>query len=334
MLAIGYRKNGPIDAHTFERFELPRPTARGRDLLVEIKAISVNPVDGKIRTSRAPRDGKFEVIGYDAAGVVAEVGSEVTDFKVGDEVYYAGSVIRSGTNAEFHLVDERLVGRKPATLGWSDSAAMPLTSLTAWEALFDRIDLNKPVPGGAPVLLIIGGAGGVGSIAIQLAKKRTDLTVVATASRPQTVEWVKGLGADHVVNHRAPLAPQVAALGLGAPSFVFSTTQTNMHAKDIATLIAPQGRLCLIDSLDTADVFMSKSVSIHWELMFTRSIHQTADMAEQGQILNKVGEMLDSGALVSTARTRLSPINPETLKQAHQLSESGKSIGKTVIEGF
>ncbi|SCW60253.1 NADPH2:quinone reductase [Rhizobium mongolense subsp. loessense] len=292
MKAVGYKIPSPISAaNSLTDIELPKPHPEGRDILVKVKAISVNPVDYKIRRSTAPTDGaEWKVIGWDAAGVVAAVGSDVSGFKPGDEVWYAGSVVRPGANAEFHLVDERIVGRKPSKLRWAEAAALPLTSLTAWEALFDRLDVKKPVPGAAAAILIIGGAGGVGSIAIQIARQFTDLTVIATASRLETKDFVMSLGAHHVVDHSKPLASQIAALDIGAPAFVFSTTQTAQHIDDIAELIAPQGRVCLIDDPSGFDImaFKRKSVSIHHELMFTRAIYGTPDMDEQARILNEI----------------------------------------------
>lgn len=335
MRAIGYNKDSAVGGDdAFQDIEIPTPTPTGQDILVEVKAISVNPIDYKLRASRVPEDGNWEVLGYDAAGVVSAVGPDVSAFNVGDEVYYAGAINRPGTNSEFHIVDERIAGLKPKKLDWAASAAVPLTVLTAWEALFDRLDIKNPVPGGANAIVIVGGAGGVGSLAIQLAKKLTDLTVIATASRPETIEWVKKMGADHVIDHNELMAPQVAALGLGAPSFVFSTNQTIKHTPDIAEMIVPQGRFALIDPFDDPNPFKSKSVSIHLELMFTRSMYQTADMAEQGAILNEVANLLDEGKLVSTMNERLSPINAQNLIKAHRTSVSGKTIGKIVLEGF
>ncbi|EGF4762138.1 zinc-binding alcohol dehydrogenase family protein, partial [Citrobacter freundii] len=301
----------------------------------EVKAVSVNPVDYKIRSSTPPADGDWKVLGWDAAGIVQEVGPDVTQFAVGDEVYYAGSLIRPGTNAEFHLVDARIVGRKPASLDWAEAAALPLTTLTAWEAMFDRLDVTKPVPGAAAIL-IIGGAGGVGSIAIQIARQRTDLIVISTASRPETQEWVKGLGAHHVIDHSRPLAPQIAELNIGAPAFVFSTTHTEQHASDIAELIAPQGRFGFIDDPKALDVmlFKRKAVSIHHELMFTRSLYGTPDMDEQGKILNSLAVLVDDGKIRTTLTEKLSPINAANLKTVHALIESGAARGKIVLEGF
>lgn len=336
MKAVGYKAPGPIaeDASLVD-IDLPRPVAEGGDILVEVKAVSVNPVDYKIRSSTPPADGDWKVLGWDAAGIVQEVGPDVTQFAVGDEVYYAGSLIRPGTNAEFHLVDARIVGRKPASLDWAEAAALPLTTLTAWEAMFDRLDVTKPVPGAAAIL-IIGGAGGVGSIAIQIARQRTDLIVISTASRPETQEWVKGLGAHHVIDHSRPLAPQIAELNIGAPAFVFSTTHTEQHASDIAELIAPQGRFGFIDDPKALDVmlFKRKAVSIHHELMFTRSLYGTPDMDEQGKILNSLAVLVDDGKIRTTLTEKLSPINAANLKTVHALIESGAARGKIVLEGF
>lgn len=337
MKAVGYQSPGPIAAEAaLVDIELPEPVAAGRDLLVEVRAVSVNPVDYKVRRSTAPEPGAWKVLGWDAAGVVRAVGPEVTMFQPGDAVYYAGSLIRPGTNAELHLVDERIVGYKPQSLDWTEAAALPLTALTAWETLFDRIGVDRPVPGAAPAIVIIGGAGGVGSIAVQIARHCTDLTVIATASRAETREWALGLGAHHVLDHSVPLAPQVAALGIDAPAFVFSTTHTAEHVPDVAELIAPQGRFALIDDPEGFDImrFKRKAVSIHHELMFTRSLYQTPDMAEQGTILNRVAALVDAGQLRTTLAERLSPINAANLKQAHARLESGSARGKIVLEGF
>ena len=336
MRAVGYFAPGPIAASDSLRdIELPRPSAAGRDLLIEVRAVSVNPVDYKVRASAPAPEGAAKVIGWDAAGIVVEAGPQATLFKVGDEVFYAGSIARSGTNAQFHLVDERIVGHKPRTLGFAQAAALPLTAITAWEALFDRIDIRRPVPGAAPAVLIIGGAGGVGSIAIQLVRALTDLTVVTTASRPETMAWVKELGAHHVIDHRKPIAAEVAALGIGIPGFVFSITHTADHLKDIAELIAPQGRLALINNepLDLAS-FMRKSVSIHWESMFTRSLMETADMAEQHALLEEVAALVDAGKIRTTIAEHFGTTNAANLKRAHAFLETGKARGKVVLEGF
>ncbi len=337
MRAIGYQQPGPIDHDdALVDIELPIFAPTGRDILVAVHAVSVNPVDTKVRRGNTPEPGQWKVLGWDAAGVVTAIGPDATLFRPGDEVFYAGAIGRPGTNSEFHLVDERIVGRKPRTLGWAEAAAVPLTAITAWEAMFDRLDVNKPVPGGAPAILVIGGAGGVGSIAIQLARALTGLTVIGTASRPETREWVVAMGAHHVVDHSKPLAAEVAALGIGAPSFVFSTTQTERHLDQIAELIAPQGRFALIDDPATLNVnlFKRKSVSIHLELMYTRSIYGTPDMAEQGKLLNEVARLLDAGTIRTTMTEHLAPINAANLRRAHALIESGTARGKVVLEGF
>jgi NADPH2:quinone reductase len=337
MRAVGYQTPGPISNEaSLVDIELPKPEPKGRDLLVSVKAVSVNPVDTKVRHRAGAEPGQWKVLGWDAAGVVAATGPDATLFKPGDEVYYAGALERQGTNAEFHLVDERIAGRKPASLSFAQAAALPLTSITAWEALFDRLDVKKPVPGAPDAILIIGGAGGVGSIAIQLARKLTGLTIIATASRPETQSWVRELGAHHAADHTKPLAAEVAALGLGAPAFVFSTTNTSSHLGQIVELIAPQGRLAVIDDPQTLDInpFKRKSVSVHWEFMYTRSMFNTADMSEQGELLNSVAQLVDDGAIRTTLAEVFGPINAANLKRAHAFIESGKSRGKIVLEGF
>ena len=337
MRAIGYRQPGAIDREeSLVDIDLPMPQPSGQDILVEVKAVSVNPVDYKVRRGMAPEAGEWKVIGWDAAGLVHAVGPEVTRFKQGEAVFYAGALDRSGSNAEFQLVDERIVGRKPQKLDWAAAAALPLTSITAWEALFHRLDVSKDVPGASRAILIVGGAGGVGSIAIQLARKLSDLAVIATASRPETRAWASEMGAHHVVDHSRPLAQQVADLGIGAPAFVFSTTQTDRHLSEIAELIAPQGRFALIDDPSTLvnSLFTRKSVSIHLEWMFTRSMFQTADIAEQGKLLNEVSRLVDTGMLQTTMTEQLKPINAANLKRVHALIESGKARGKITLEGF
>jgi NADPH:quinone reductase len=338
MKAIGYKTPSPIAAaDSLVDIDIAKPAPEGRDILVEVKAVSVNPVDYKVRRSTPPAEGiDWKVVGWDAAGIVAAVGPDAKKFKPGDEVWYAGSITRPGANAEYHLVDERIVGRKPSKLDWADAAALPLTSLTAWEAFFDRMEVKRPVPGAANALLIVGGAGGVGSIAIQIARQFTDLTVIATASRPETRDFVTAMGAHHVIDHSKPLAAQIAEIGIGAPAFVFSTTQTEQHVAEIAELIAPQGRFGLIDDPKGFDImlFKRKAVSIHHELMFTRAIYQTPDMDEQGRILDKMAAAVDDGRIKSTATERLGTINAANLKKAHAQLESGTTIGKIVLEGF
>ncbi|HWG79695.1 MAG TPA: zinc-binding alcohol dehydrogenase family protein, partial [Stellaceae bacterium] len=290
MRAVAYRKSLPISAaDALVDVELERPKAAGRDLLVEVKAVSVNPVDYKVRL-RADPGGTPKVLGFDAAGVVVEIGRDVTLFKPGDEVFYAGTIVRSGTNAEFHLVDERIVGRKPRKLSFAEAAALPLTSITAWELLFDRLGAQRGEGRDKRRALIIGGAGGVGSIAIQLARRLTGLTVVATASRPETNAWCRELGAHHVIDHRQPFAPQMKAAGVAEADLILGLTQTDQHLAQIVEVLAPQGRFGLIDDPKTLDLglFKRKSASVHWESMFTRSIFETPDMIEQHNLLDEV----------------------------------------------
>lgn len=337
MKAVAYKAIGPIDREdALEDITLETPKTAGRDLLAKINAVSVNPVDTKLRQRQAPEAGGWVVLGYDAAGVVETVGPEVKNFRPGDAVFYAGAMNRPGTNSEYHLVDERIVGRKPASLSDAEAAALPLTAITAWEMLFDRLDVERPTAQGGNIILVIGGAGGVGSITIQLLRALTDLTVIATASRPETQDWVRTCGAHHVIDHRQPLAPQVEALGLGAPGFVFSTTQTDAHFADIVELIAPQGRFGLID--DPAELnampFKLKAVSLHWELMFARSLFATPDMSEQGKLLNEVASLVDAGKIRSTVTEVVGKIDAATLRRVHAQIESGSARGKIVLEGF
>ncbi|MBA8834491.1 MULTISPECIES: zinc-binding alcohol dehydrogenase family protein [Rhizobium] len=337
MRAVAYKTPQPISAETsLIDVELPMPEARGHDLLVEIKAVSVNPVDVKVRAHSAPPADELKVLGWDAAGIVKAIGADVTLFKPGDEVFYSGVISRPGSNAEFHLVDERIVGTKPKSLDFAAAAALPLTSITAYEALFDRLKVQDAVSGAGRSILIIGGAGGVGSIAIQIARALTDLTVIATASRPETQDWVRELGAHHVVDHSKPIAPQVAALGIGAPGFIFSTTNTDSHIGDIVEAIAPQGRFALIDDPKTLDIvpFKRKAVSVHWELMFTRPLYGTPDMIEQHKLLNRVSELVDGGKIRTTLSEIVGPISAANLKTAHAMIESGRMKGKAVLAGF
>ncbi|REG83228.1 zinc-binding alcohol dehydrogenase family protein [Marinomonas pollencensis] len=337
MKAIGYQTPSSIEQETsLVDIRLEKPVATGKDLLVKVHAVSVNPADTKIRAMVPPPADSWGVLGFDASGVVEAVGPETSQFCVGDEVYYSGSVARPGTNSEFHLVDERIVGKKPTSLSHPEAAALPLTTLTAWEALFDRLDVNRPTVQGSKLILVIGGAGGVGSIAIQLLRARTDMTIIATASRPETEDWVRELGAHHVINHREPLAPQIEALGLGAPGFVFSTNQTHKHLPDIAELIAPQGRFSMTDELEPFESrpFVMKAVSLHFELMFTRSLFATADMDEQGKLLNQVATLVDSGKIRTTLTDIAGQINATNLRKVHAQIETGSARGKVVLEGF
>lgn len=336
MKAVAYQKAGAITLDdALVDIEIDSPVAHGHDLLVRVQAVSVNPVDTKIRNHTSAEDQQWKVLGWDAVGVVEAIGEHVTQFKIGDQVWYAGALNRPGSNSELQLVDERIVGHKPKSLNASEAAALPLTAITAWEMLFDRLQVPRTAAENTSIL-VIGGAGGVGSITIQLLKQLTNLTVISTASRPETSEWVKQLGADYVLDHRQALAPQMKQLGLSAPLYVFSTTQTDQHLADIAELIAAQGHFGLIDDPEELDIkpFKSKSVSVHWEFMFTRSMYQTGDMIQQSQLLNQVAHLIDQGKIKTTVNQVLSPINAENLKRAHQQIESGTTKGKIVLHRF
>jgi len=337
MKAIGYKQAGDIKApEALIEFEAPMPEVGARDLLVQVKGISVNPVDTKIRAAAqfGPEEGQTKIIGWDSAGIVKEVGSEVTKFKVGDEVFYAGELMRPGSNAEFQAVDERIVGKKPRSLDFAEAAGFPLTSITAWEILFDSFAL-KDGGGIGESLLIIGAAGGVGSILIQLAKQLTGLTVIATASRPDTIEWVTKMGADHVINHRESLVDQMKELGL-SPRYVASLNGTEQHFPAIVELIQARGHIALIDDPQTLDIasIKRKSLSFSWEFMFARSLFQTEDMVKQHELLNRVSELIDEGALISTVTGNLGTMSAETLIKAHTQQESGRVIGKNVLDGY
>ena len=334
MKVIGYNQAGPISAHNaLVDMEKAMPKPGPRDLLVEVCGVSVNPVDVKLRQNVQPGEAPG-ILGFDAAGIVREVGAEVILFQPGDEVYYAGDITRSGTNASHHVVDERIVGRKPASLGFAEAAGMPLTTITAWEILFDSFRLEAG-GGAGDALLVIGGAGGVGSILIQLAKRLTDLEVVATASRSDTRAWVEKMGADHVVNHHNPLHEEMKALGI-TPRYVAALTHTERHFPSIIELIAPRGHIVVIDDPQTLDIvpLKMKALSTSWEFMFTRSMFKTHDMDAQHKLLNRVADLLDQGRLISTVNQHFGVLNVENLRRAHELQESGKAIGKTVLDGF
>ncbi|WP_158810746.1 zinc-binding alcohol dehydrogenase family protein [Beijerinckia sp. L45] len=337
MRAVGYQKPLPItDLASLVDVTLPKPQPRGRDVLVAIHAVSVNPVDTKVRISATAEVGSWKILGWDGAGTVEAVGPDVTFFAPGDAVFYAGALGRPGTNSEFHLVDERIVGRKPVSLSWAEAAALPLTSITAWEALFERLRISDSRSSKPASILIIGGAGGVGSIATQLIRQLTDLTVITTASRPETQAWSRELGAHYVIDHSKPLAAEISALGIGSPRFVLSTMGTAAHLDEIANLIAPQGHCALIDDPGQLDValFKRKSVSTHWEFMFTRSMFETPDMAAQGQLLNEVSSLVDAGRIRTTLGETYGAINATNLRRAHAHIESGRAKGKIVLEGF
>jgi zinc-binding alcohol dehydrogenase family protein len=338
MKAIGYQNNLSIDQpEALLDITLPDPVAQGHDLLVEVRAVSVNPVDTKVRKSARPEQGEWKVLGWDATGVVKAVGPDVTLFKPGDRVWYAGSIARAGSNSELQLVDERIVGRMPASLDFGAAAALPLTGLTAWEMLFDRLQVPTGDEGKGKTLLVIGAAGGVGSILVQLARQLTQLTIIGTASRPETRDWVRELGAHHVIDHSKPLAAEIAAAGLAQPDYVTSLTHSDQHFDQVVEAIAPQGKYSLIDDPATPiDImkFKRKAISLHWELMFTRSLFNTADMIEQHRVLNRLAELVDAGTIRTTANENFGRIDAENLRRAHALVESGRARGKIVLEGF
>ena|SRR5262245_41165961 len=337
MKAVALTRYLPVtDPESLVDVTLPDPVPTGHDILVRVAAVSVNPVDTKQRAPSGKVEAQPRVLGWDAAGTVAVVGPEVTLFKPGDEVYYAGDVTRQGSNSELHLVDERIVGRKPQTMDFTQAAAIPLTAITAWEAYFDRMKID---PGGAhrgATLLIIGGAGGVGSIGIQIAKI-AGLKVIATASRPETVGWVKELGADHVIDHSQPLRPQIEGLGLKFVDYIANFNDTDRYWETMGDLVRPQGGICMIVGSRgplAQDGVRAKSATVSWELMFTRPRFKTPDMIEQHRLLTRVGELIDARKIRGTLRETLRPINAANLRAAHAKLESGTMIGKLVVAGW
>ena len=338
MKAVAYYHSLPADhADALQDVDLPTPPPGPRDLLVEVKAISVNPVDTKIRRNVAPTDGDAKVLGWDASGIVKAVGSEVSLFQPGDRVYYAGAINRAGANSELHVVDERIVGHMPNSLPFAEAAALPLTAITAWELLFERLQITQGNTDLGQSLLIVGAAGGVGSILVQLARQLTGLTVIGTASRPETQAWVRELGAHHVIDHRQPLSEELKRIGIDQVTHVASLTQTDQHFAQLVEALAPQGRLALIDDPEQPLDIMQlkrKSLSLHWELMFTRSLFETADMIEQHRLLDRVAELVDAGTLRTTLGEHFGSINATNLRRAHTLLESGTAKGKIVLEGF
>jgi zinc-binding alcohol dehydrogenase family protein len=337
MKAVGYYKSLPIDApQSLVDVHLPTPELQPRDLLVRIEAVSVNPADVKLRASVAPTGGTARILGYDAAGIVEATGTDARLFKPGDAVFYSGALDRQGTYAELQAVDERIVGPKPASLDAVHAAALPLTSVTAWELLFDRLGVPYVRKISDDAILIINGAGGVGSILTQIARRLTGLTVIATASRPETTAWCKAMGAHHVIDHHRPLNEGLNAIGIPQVRYVAGLTASDKHQKAIVEVLAPEGALAMIDDPETFDIvpFKLKSLSVHWELMFTRSLYNTPDMGEQGRILGEVSALVDAGVLRSTFREDYGPINAANLKRAHAAVESGKNFGKIVLSGF
>lgn len=346
MKAVGYQQSLPItDVQSLVDIQLPQPVATGHDLLIKISAIAVNPVDYKVRQRMAPDDGSYRVLGWDAVGEVVALGEKVTQFNLGDIVYYAGDLNRQGSNAQYQLIDERLVGRKPKSLSNAEAAALPLTSITAWEMLFEHLQLKQQHPNvketSREVLLVIGAAGGVGSILLQLAKAITGATIIATASRESSQAWVKKLGADYVVDHTQPLQPQIESLmaqyGVGQVTHVASLNRTESYFDAYTELLTPFGKIAMIDDPETPLDVMKlklKSLSLHIEFMYARSMFKADDMNEQGRLLNEVADLIDRGDIQTTMGKNLGPINAENLRTAHQQLESGSSIGKIVLENF
>jgi zinc-binding alcohol dehydrogenase family protein len=337
MKAVALTQYLPIsDPQSLFDIELPKPEATGHDLLVRVEAVSVNPVDTKVRAPRPQVEKTPRVLGWDAAGVVESVGPAVTRFKPGDEVYYAGDITRPGSNAEFQLVDERIVGHKPRVLSFAEAAVLPLTTITAWEALFERMHLDCHGAHHGQSLLIIGGAGGVGSIAIQLAHL-TGLVVIATASRPETQKWVADMGANHIVDHRQHLPTQLGALNFACVHFIANFANTDIYWSIMAELIRPQGKIvCIVENSAPLEVNLlkSKSATFAWEFMFTRPMYRTPDMAAQGSILDEVAALIDANKLRTTLTETLSPISAANLRQAHAQLESGRTIGKLALAGW
>lgn len=342
MKAVGYIKSLPInDPESLTDIELPQPMAAGRDLLVKVKAIAVNPVDYKVRLNMASPDGGYKVIGWDAVGEVVATGKAATQFKPGDVVYYAGDLNRQGSNAEYQLVDERIVGFKPKSLSDAEAAALPLTTITAWELLFEHLGIQQQLPGSidksSEIILVVGAAGGVGSILIQIAKAITGATIIATASRANSRDWVKKLGADHVIDHTKPLQAQIEALNIGQVTHVASLNGTEQYFETYTELLKPFGKIAMIDDpskpLDVMKLKL-KSLSLHIEFMYARSMFNAADMDEQSRLLNRVSELVDLGHIETTTGKNLGIINAGNLRSAHEELESGTAIGKIVLEGF
>lgn len=337
MKAVGYTQSLAINENdALIDVDIEKPSASGRDLLVKINAIAVNPVDYKIRQRVNPEAGTPKILGWDAVGEVVEIGADVSEFAVGDRVYYAGDLTRQGTNAEYQLVDERIVGHAPKTLSDSEAAALPLTTITAYELLFDHLALAQQQEKSDEVVLVVGAAGGVGSIMLQLLKTLTGATVIATASRQSSKDWVVSLGADYVVDHSKPLAQQIEALNIGQVTHVASLNNTGAYVEAFVEVMKPKGKLALIDDPESLDVskLKQKSLSLHWEFMFTRSMFETDDMVEQSHLLNHVANLIDEGKVKTTVGKHLGKINAANLKKAHQILEEGSAIGKLVLEGF
>ncbi|MCG8671212.1 MAG: zinc-binding alcohol dehydrogenase family protein [Pseudomonadales bacterium] len=341
MKAIGYQQSLPIsDTNSLINIEMPQPIATGRDLLVKVSAIAVNPVDYKIRQRVSPENGEIKVLGWDAVGEVVATGDSVTQFEPGDKVFYAGDLNRAGSNAEYQLVDERIVGHKPKSLNDAEAAALPLTAITAWEMLFEHLALEQQAPNSGEksddILLVVGAAGGVGSILLQLAKNITGATVIATASRESSKAWVEKLGADYIIDHTKPLKPQIEALGISQITHVASLNNTEAYFDTYIDLLAPFGKITIIDDPETLNVMKMKpkSLSLHIEFMFARSMFNAKDIAEQSALLNRVADLVDQGFIHTTIGKNIGSINADNLRAAHEELESGIAIGKIVLEGF
>jgi len=340
MKAVGLYKYLPVDnPESLIDVEIPKPEARGRDLLVRVKAVSVNPVDTKVRSPKDKVETEPKILGWDAAGVVEAVGEEVSLLSVGNEVYYAGSITLQGCDSEYHLVDERIAARKPRSLSFEEAAAMPLTTITAWEAFFDRMGIPRSESPSGKSLLVIAGAGGVGSIAIQIAKKLAGLHVIATASRGETEAWCREMGADEVINHREPFKDEFERIGAREVDYILCAANTEAHLQNMADVIKPQGKLCLIVGTKGGqpvpiNLFQSKSIAICWELMFTRAQYQTPDLRAQHDLLAETARLIDGGTLRHTMRENYGPLNAENLRKAHAALESGRMIGKLVLGGI
>ncbi|WP_179985223.1 zinc-binding alcohol dehydrogenase family protein [Alteromonas macleodii] len=337
MKAIGYTRSLDInEPDVLMDLEVDKPSASGRDLLVKISAIAVNPVDYKIRQRVNPEGREPKILGWDAVGEVVDIGADVTEFTVGDRVYYAGDLTRAGSNAEFQLVDERIAGKAPKSLSDSDAAALPLTTITAYELLFDHLALKQQDEQSDEVVLVVGAAGGVGSIMLQLLKTLTGATVIATASRESSKQWVQELGADYVVDHSKPMAEQIKSLKIGEVTHVASLNNTHQYIDTYVEVMKPKGKLALIDDPESLDVakLKQKSLSLHWEFMFTRSMFETDDMAEQSRLLAHIAGLIDKGKIKTTVGKHLGKINAANLIEAHKTLEEGRAIGKLVLEGF
>ncbi|MBK0095541.1 zinc-binding alcohol dehydrogenase family protein [Erwinia sp. S63] len=334
MKAIGFYQNHTVDhPDALQDVQLPEPVLRDYDLLVEVQAVSVNPVDTKIRIKGDIPEGLPRILGWDAAGIVRATGPLATRFKPGDRVWYAGDITRPGCNSEFHAVDERIVGPMPASLDFAQAASLPLTTITAWELLFDRLQLHAADPTDHNVLLVTGAAGGVGSILTQLARKLTGATVIGTASRQESREWAMAHGAHHVIDHSQPWAPQLAKLGIKHVTHVAGLNDSARYVPQIAAVMRPEGKFALIDDPLNLDIspFKGKSISIHWELMYTRPIYTTDTLTRQHALLRRAAELIDSGDIVHTLTTQVDGLNAASLKRAHELVEKGNMIGKVVV---